>query len=56
MIAKMGKSEISTEILKRKKKKSFYYQNHTKSFSAHGQGKVSPLNQAWNKLMERFKL
>ena len=33
------------KILKRKKNQSFYYQNHTKSFSAHGQSKVFPLNQ-----------
>ena len=54
MIAKMNKNEISAKILRRKK--SFYYQNHTKSFSAYGQGKVFPLNQTWNKLMKRFKL
>ena len=39
MMAKMGKTEISAKILKRKKNQSFYYQNHTKSFSAHGQRK-----------------
>ena len=39
------RSEISAKILKRKK--SFYYQNHTKKQLAnvHVQGKVFPLNQ-----------
>ena len=55
-MAKMSKTEISAKIQKRKKKQSFYYQNHTKSFSAHGQGKVFPLNQTWNKSMKRFEL
>ena len=55
MIAKMDKIEISVKILKRKKGK-FYYQNHTKSFAAHVQGKVFPLKQTWNKSMKRFKL
>ena len=45
MTAKMSKTEISDKILKRKKNLSFYYQNHTKSFSAHVRGKVFPLNQ-----------
>ena len=31
--------------LKRKKKQSFYYRNHTKNKSVHVQGKVFPLNQ-----------
>ena len=38
------------------KKTKFYYQNHTKNYSAHVQGKVFPLNQTWNKFMKRFKL
>ena len=46
MMAKMCKTEIPAKILKRKiLDRSFYYQNHTKNFSAHGQGKVFPLNQ-----------
>ena len=45
MMAKMSKTEISAKILKRKKNYSFYYRNHTKSFSAHSQSKVFPLNQ-----------
>ena len=55
-MAKMSRTEISAKILKRKKNQSFYYQNHTKSFLDHGQGKVFPLNQTWNKSMKRFKL
>ena len=44
-MAKMSKTEIPAKILKRKiLDQSFYYQNHTKNFSAHGQGKVFPLN------------
>ena len=39
MMTKMSRTEISAKILKRQ---SFYYQNHTKSFSAHDQGKVFP--------------
>ena len=35
-MAKMSRTEISAKILKRKKNQNFYYQNHTKSFSAHG--------------------
>ena len=38
------------------KNQSFYNRNHTKSFSAHGQGKVFPLNQTWNKSIKRFEL
>ena len=56
MITKMNKTEKSAKILKRKKNHSFYYQNHTKSFSAHDQSKVFHLNQTWNKLMKRFEL
>ena len=55
-MAKMSKTEIYAKILKRKKSKVFFYQNHTKSFLAHGQSKVFPLNQTWNKSMKRFKL
>ena len=51
-MAKMRKTEISAKILKRKKIK-VYYQNNTKSFPAHVQGKVFPLNQTWNKSMKR---
>ena len=45
MMAKMSKTEISAKIQKRKNPKSLYYQNNTRCFPAHGQGKVFLLNQ-----------
>ena len=48
MIVKKSKTEISAKILKRKKQ-SFYDQNHTKNYPAHVQDKVFTLNQTWNK-------
>ena len=50
-ITKMSKTEITTNIMKRKKIKVFLSESHL-SFSAHVQGEVFPLNQTINKIHE----